>query len=447
VSEYGVLGLCNTVLLFGCAASKLGLQNSIVRFYPEYKKEQKLSSFYSTFWLAGSGAAFLVTLVLLPLIMFFAPAGYYYAFFAVTLMVFGSSVLSNVSNFLRSEEKNSVNAALNVAFRYVGTFGGIALVYWFGTGISGLFWSQILVITIIAVWYFFSHHKQHVLSCNAVSGDLFKESLQYGLPLIAFEFSNIALAFSDRFLITHYVGAEQLGIYIAGYTICFYIADLIKQPLQQAIMPIYLRIYTEQGAEKTSEFLQDIMGYVFLIIAPVFAGVIAIKTELITTLSSSKYADASAIIPWVLAGTLLYGCQPLVAAGFYIKKQTGIFSVILVVGAALNIILNLLLIPGYGIIAAAWSTAISYISVLFVMMFISNKSLPLRIPIKRILFYSVCSLVMYLLLDKAGALVFPLKIALGVVVYSTLVLIFDRKVSREIGSLMYGRAKRWGVFK
>lgn len=447
VSEYGVLGLCNTVLLFGCAASKMGLQNSIIRFYPEYKKTKKLSIFYSTFWLAGGGSAVIISIFVLPFILYSAPTGYHYAFIAVTFMVFGNSIFSIVSNFLRSEEKNTINALINVVLRYVGTFGGIALIYWFEIGISGLFWSQFIVIVVISVWYFTSYYKQHTLSCTAISIDLFKKSLGYGLPLIAFEFSNIALAFSDRFLITRYLGAQQLGIYVAGYTVCFYISDLIRRPMQQAIMPIYLRIYTEQGSKKTSVFLQDILGYVFLIIIPVFAGVVAIRSELIMVLSSSKYASAAAVIPWVLAGTLLYGCQPLLAAGFYIKKQTGVFSIIMIIGAALNISLNLLWIPSYGIIAAAWSTSISYIAVLVVMTIVSNKSLPLSLPIKRILFYSACSLAMYLLIDHLPSLAFAVKIAIGVSVYSALVLVLDRKVSREVSSLVYDKAKQWGIIR
>lgn len=443
ISEYGVLGLCNTILLFGTATSKLGLQNSIVRFFPEYRQKQELRSFYSTFWLGGGAAAAVITLIALPAILYFAPPGYHGAFLAVALMIFGNSVFSIVSNFLRSEEKNVVNATLNVVFKYVGTFGGVGLIYWLHTGIAGIFWAQLLVITAIAGWYLLKNFAEHSISFKYVSRELFSNSLKYGLPLIAFEFSSIALAFSDRFLITHYLGAAQLGLYIAGYTICFYIADIIRQPLQQAVMPIYLRIYTEQGAEKTSEFLSEITGYVFLVILPVFAGVVAIRTELVIFLSSQKYLSSAVVIPWVLAGTLLYACQPLVAAGFYVKKQTGVFSIILVVSAAINIVLNIILIPRYGMLAAAWSTAISYILALVVMMFISNRSLPLQLPFLRIMVYGLSSFIMYAVLQQTGGSLLVVRILLGAAVYAVFILLLDRKTAREVFHFASSRYRRW----
>lgn len=443
ISEYGILGLCNTILLFGTAASKLGLQNSIVRFFPEYRQKQDLRSFYSTFWLGGGTAAAVITLIALPAILYFAPAGYHGAFVAVALMIFGNSVFSIVSNFLRSEEKNAVNAILNVLFRYVGTFGGIALVYWVHAGIAGIFWAQLVVIAAIVGWYLLKAIIEHGVSFKYVSRELFSDSLKYGLPLIAFEFSSIALAFSDRFLITHYLGATQLGLYIAGYTICFYISDIIRQPLQQAVMPIYLRIYTEQGAEKTAEFLSEITGYVFLVILPVFAGVVAIRTELIILLSSQKYLSSAVVIPWVLAGTLLYACQPLVAAGFYLKKQTGVFSIILVASAAVNVVLNIILIPRHGMLAAAWSTAISYILALVVMMTISSRSLPLQLPFFRIMLYGLSSFIMYAVLQHTEGSLLAVRILSGIAVYTVLVLMLDRKTAREIIHFASSRYRRW----
>lgn len=444
VSEYGVLGLCSTSLLFGCALSKLGIQNSIVRFYYDYRNRGELQVFFSTLWWGGCGAAAAISLLLVPFFLILGPAGYRTPFLTVVLVVFGMSLFSIVSNFLRAEERNGTNATLNLVFRAVSTFAGIALVYFWNAGVSGIFLAQFVVVMLITAKYVAEYFARYSPSTRLFSPPLFREAVSFGVPLIAFELSSIALAFSDRYLITRFCGAEQLGIYTAGYTVCFYIADILKQPLGMSVIPIYLRLYTEQGVEATVAFVREIVGYVFLIISPVFAGTCAIKEDLLVLLASSKYSGAAVIIPWVLGSTLLYACQPLLAAGFTINKQTRTASVIIVSGAILNVLLNLILLPRFGIIAAAWSTAVAYVGVLLLMAMASARSFPLSLPFRRITFYLLSSAVMYLAVVQSGVESLLLRIALGGLVYSLLVIAFDRKVTSEVRSFMCGRFKVLG---
>ena len=439
VAEYGVLGLCSTSLLIGCAVSKLGLQNSIIRFYHDYRKRDALDTFYSTFWWGGIGAAALVSLLLIPVFMFLAPVDFRGTFFIVVLVVFCMSIFSIITNFLRTEERNITNAVVSLVFKVISTFIGIALIYFWDIGISGIFIAQFAVLALITAKYANVYFNRFSLHTKLVSPALFKEALSFGAPLIAFEVSSIALAFSDRYLITYFCGVEQLGIYTAGYTLCFYIADLIKQPLNLSIVPIYLRLYTEKGVDATVTFIREIVGYVFLVICPVFAGTCAIKEDLLVLLASDKYSEASAVIPWVLGSTLLYGCQPIIAAGFTIKKQTRGVSVIIVIGASLNVLLNLILLPRFGFIGAAWSTALAYVGVLFAMTIISARIFPLSLPYGRIAFYLLSSGLMYLTVDQLRFASLSSKISCGVFVYCLLILFFDRKIRNEVLSLISGR--------
>ena len=53
VEKYGVLSLCNTILLFSVALSKLGFQHLLIRFYPEYKKQDRLLCFFRSYVVVG----------------------------------------------------------------------------------------------------------------------------------------------------------------------------------------------------------------------------------------------------------------------------------------------------------------------------------------------------------------------------------------------------------
>lgn len=434
VSEYGVLGLCNTFLLFGAAIAKLGLQNSIVRFYAHYRREMKLDAFFSTIWCGGTAAALIISLLLVPVALIIAPAHYKQPFIAVILVILGTTVFGIASNFLRGEERNSANSVATVLLRYGGTFGGIALVYWGNTGISGIFYAQFAVLLVLALWYFREYGTRFRIRPSCFSRDIFREAMTFGAPLIIYEFSSIMLAFSDRFLVSKYCGTEQLGIYTAGYTISFYIADIVRQPLQMAVAPIYLRIYAENGMAESVRFLQEVISYVSLVIFPIFAGCTALKYELMVLLASTKYAGASDIIPWVLGSTLLFGCQSLLASSFSILKQTRSIALLSLCAALINITLNIALLKTYGIIAAAWATAIAYILMTVVMAAISYKSVRIQFPLRKIAIYCGCSTLMYLVVTNIPLPSLLIKIAIGVSVYAVSVLLLDRKLLAELRS-------------
>ena len=441
VSEYGVLGLCNTLLLFGVAFAKLGLQNSIVRFYAHYRREMKLDAFFSTIWCGGTAAAVIISLLLVPVALFIAPAGSKQPFISVILVVFATAVFGIASNFLRGEERNKANSVTMVLLRYGGTFGGIALVYWANTGISGIFYAQFAVLMVLSIWYFREYSRRFSIRPLHFSWDIFREAITFGSPLIIYEFSSIMLAFSDRFLVNKYCGTEQLGIYTAGYTISFYIADIVRQPLQMAVAPIYLRIYAENGLTESVSFLQEVIGYVSLVIFPIFAGCTALKYELMVMLASSKYAGASDIIPWVLGSTLLFGCQSLLASSFSILKQTRSIALLSMVAACINIALNILLLKTYGIIAAAWATAIAYILMTVVMAAISYRSVKIGFPIRKIAIYCLCSMAMYLVVTHISFSSMLIKILAGVSVYAASVLLLDRKLLAELRSFAHSCRK------
>lgn len=434
VSEYGVLGLCNTLLLFGAAFAKLGLQNSIVRFYAHYRREMKLDAFFATIWCGGTAAAIIISLILVPVALLIAPANYQQPFIAVILVVLGTAVFGIASNFLRGEERNKANSVVTVLLRYGGTFGGIALVYWAHTGISGIFYAQFTVLLVLTLWYFLEYNKRFCLRPRCFSWDIFREAITFGAPLIIYEFSSIILAFSDRFLVSKYCGTEQLGIYTAGYTISYYIADIVRQPLQMAVAPIYLRIYAENGMTESVRFLQEVIGYVSLVIFPIFAGCTALKHELMVLLASSKYDGADDIIPWVLGSTLIFGCQSLLASSFSILKQTRSIALLSMVAAFVNIALNIVLLKTYGIIAAAWSTAIAYILMTVVMAAISYRSVKIEFPIRKIAIYCLCSTLMYIVVTNISLSSLCIKISVGVSVYAASVLLLDRKLLAELRS-------------
>lgn len=442
VEDYGVLSLCNTILLFAVALSKLGMQNSIIRFYPDYEKQGDLSCFFRSyaaiglvlglifFWISGFITYLFVPEVSPEIIWFVAGVALFQSF------------SSYQTNFLRSQEKSALFSLISVLSRIITSFGGIGLLLLFHDGILNLFQAQFFSLVVIVFFLLWSQRRYFRGGGKLISPSLLIESIKFGLPLVAFEMSSIALAFSDRFLITYFNGMEQLGIYAVAYTLCMYIGDLVRQPISMAVGPMYTRIYAQEGATRACEFLAELGQIVCLIGLPIFFGCIAVRTDLITFLASDKYASAASVIPWVLGGFLLYACQPVISAGLYLHKKTAVVATISFICVVLNIIANIYLLPRFGIIAAAWTTAGSYVLAVTLIYIFSSQQLAIKWPFISITKYIISAFLMFMVVSNLPeSFNLFVKIFVGLLMYPTVVLIIDDYVRQHFKSfIMRGRA-------
>lgn len=443
VEDYGILSLCNTILLFGVAVSKLGLQNSIVRFYPEYLHRGELPCFFRTYTLTGVVAALVFFLITGVFTVWYLPDGYKNIAWLLAGSVLLQALFSYQSNFLRSQERTTFFAAVMIIVKYLSTFGGIALIYYLHMGLSGIFRAQVfffgmLTIYLIGVYYRILRGGGAVFSIS-----ILRESILFGSPLIFFEVSSILLAFSDRFLILHFIGVKELGIYAVGYTMCMYLADLIRQPLNLALGPIYTRIFLQQGEDEAKKFLGNLIGVVALFALPIFAGCLAIREDLIVWLASSKYIEAAAILPWVLGALLVYSVQPVISAGLFLKKKTTTIAVISICCGLVNIILNVILLPRFGVIAAAWSTAFSYVISVILSSLISARQMRISPPWRTLAGYALSALVLFSLVTlMPSSIVLPLRIFAGVIIYFVTVISIDSNMRFQVGMLLQAKIAR-----
>ena len=90
------------------------------------------------------------------------------------------------------------------------------------------------------------------------------------------------------------------------------------------------------------------------------------------------------IVPIILAGYYFNGVFSNFAAGCHITKRTELLPIAVGISAAVNIILNFLLIPVIGIWGGAWSTFIAYFISAVILYFLSYRIYPLKYEWKRL---------------------------------------------------------------
>jgi O-antigen/teichoic acid export membrane protein len=207
--------------------------------------------------------------------------------------------------------------------------------------------------------------------------------LAFGVFVVPASISFFVFDLSDRFFINHYRTLTELGL----YSIAINIASLLvffSYALSQAWSPIALNIYYS-SKKIFHQFVPRFFTYYLIFFFVLAVSVTLFGAEILRIFATPKYfAAASAIGPLALAMVFSTSNQ-VTSLGITISKKTKYFAFYTGLAAVLNIILNFLWIPKYGMIGAAWSTAASYLFLTIVYFLNSQKFIKLTLDWQKII--------------------------------------------------------------
>jgi len=386
VAEYGLIDLAQKIVLLLVIASKVGLPNAILRFYDKDQfasDEDAARRYYSTMFFGTLGTSFIIALV--AYVVALARPGSLNASPLVTLLFLLPAlgllraVGATLWAFLRIEERTKLFNATTVGSKLATVAVICILLPFAGRTAHTYLIGMILVESVVVGSLSWSLLRRGVLSPDRFDSALYRAGVVFGMPLVIYEFAFAILASADRFLVRHYLGADALGFYSAAFGLAQHGNELLSAPLTLAIIPIYMSIWTSQGAEQTARFLTLTFDFFLVGAIGILATMIAAARPLVVLLASSKYAGVDRLIPIFVAGLLIYSMHVFVGAGLLIHKRTLLMAAAMMVSAVLNIGLNCLLLPRMGLMGGAIATVLSYLFCILWLGRASNRHLRLQI--------------------------------------------------------------------
>ena len=120
--------------------------------------------------------------------------------------------------------------------------------------------------------------------------------------------------------------------------------------------------------------------------------------DLVKHFIGSDFQDprGSIIVPILLMANLFLGLYYNLSIWYKLTGKTTYGASISIFGALLTIILNFALIPILGFVGSAWTTLICYLSMVFISYYFGKKHYPINYPVKRISFYILLSLGLFI---------------------------------------------------
>jgi O-antigen/teichoic acid export membrane protein len=186
-------------------------------------------------------------------------------------------------------------------------------------------------------------------------------ALAFGLPLVPHAIAHWGLSVSDRAILGAYVSAADVGAYYAAFLFGLPVA-LIATALSQAAQPLYAMAAADPERRVG---LGRVMTVHALAVGLATAAIALLGPPTILALLPGEYAIAAAVLPWLAVGGGLFGLYliPMNVTALVVGRTTWVW-LITGTAAAVNIGLNLIFVPQFGLGAAAVNTTIGYAALL-----------------------------------------------------------------------------------
>jgi O-antigen/teichoic acid export membrane protein len=192
---------------------------------------------------------------------------------------------------------------------------------------------------------------------------LLREMNRFGIPLVPSALALWVTNFSDRFFLVKLADAREVGLYSIGVRIASAIV-LLLTAFRMAWPAFAYSIEDDAEARRTYGF---VLTYLIAVVSWLALTLGLLAPWLVRLLTTPAFYDGQRVVaPLAFAGAAQAG-YVVVAIGIGRTRRTQFNWVVTGAAALLNVLLNLILIPPYGMMGAAVATVASY-TLMFVLM-------------------------------------------------------------------------------
>ena len=188
---------------------------------------------------------------------------------------------------------------------------------------------------------------------------MYKKIFSFSWPLVLTHFLVMIMAWIDTLMIGYFKDAQQVGIYNAAIPTA-QILYMVPYAFSFLFIPILTELYAKKEWVSFNNLLSTTTRWIFTVNMLPLVIFIFFSQEIMITLFGESYRTAT--LPFIIL-SLGYFLNYLVINAtntLVIFKKTKWIFFDLLIGTILNIFLNALLIPKYGMLGAASATAISF---------------------------------------------------------------------------------------
>jgi len=360
-SFYGMWSLINSSISLIVPFCMLSFSMSVIRFLAA---EKDLNTIQDDFYSACSlvlFTGFILTLLSFVFSNFIATtlfrdtnAASFIRLSSILILL--NSIFPIVLAFFRKGKEiatyNFLNLGLNVL-----QVGLIILFIKLGFGLKGIIIAFIVSLSVLNLIGFFFIARE--IGFKFPRFNNMKVYLKWGIPLIPASLILWIISASDRYIINYFLGLSAAGIYNAAYGIGFY-SSFALMPVGIVLYPNISRLYDEGNKIECAEYFTYAFKYLMMVTIPASVGLSILAKPLLQLLTTSDFISGTVIVPFIALGGIFFCFYQIGIYVIHLVGKTNINFNLLIMSAVLNIVLNIIFIPRFGILGSGLASLIAY---------------------------------------------------------------------------------------
>lgn len=212
--------------------------------------------------------------------------------------------------------------------------------------------------------------------------------LSYSWPLLIGGMAGSLNEVLDKILLRRLIGTAEglatVGLYGAGYKVGV-LMSLFIQMYRFAAEPFF---FEKAGSKDAKETYAVTMKYFVITALILFLG-INLYPEAVQILIDEDFRESLIVVPIISMGYLLLGIFINQSIWYKVDDKTIYGAWITLAGVAVTVAVNVIFVPLFGYIAAAWAHVACYLSMVIISYFVGRKYYPINYETGRIFVYIV----------------------------------------------------------
>lgn len=362
--DFGAYSLILMLSTVASAVFYLGVTSALPRSYFDYPEGNQRCSVYSTgLFLLLIGATLQIMLGIwlsqdLALLLLKKSSTEYIN--AIKWSLF-SSALTFINQYFFTYLRLLRYSVAFVTFSLLSLVTSIGLTLWLlkirQHGITAPFeaiaYSQLIITLVFLLIY-----RKKTLTWSLTFLEL-KLMLYFGTSTVFISIANMTIDWSDRVLIEYFLDLSSVGLYSAVIKVGSLVSILLIIPLMQIWSPVMMEYRNHENIKRLTS---DILAYFFIIGGLIIAFITLFAQDFLSFFINYEINNTFFFILIItILSNLIYGSINIFAAGIFYERKFYLLILVYYSVAVLKLVLNLFLIPKFGLVAAAISSLIASI--------------------------------------------------------------------------------------
>lgn len=381
-ADYGIVGYLQVFLQIATVIVAFGAHGAQTRYYYENSADAQMMGRF----------AFTINLIPVTFTIFIgAPLAIvgslsswtigsgnipFYPFMVLTLWTVVLQVLANNAVSWYQARQQFATAMLLQVARFLSITGfTLLLILGLDLGALGRISGLAAGMTIFVLLSFIGYARHFIWR---PSREALMYTAAYGAPLVVYALAGNIHNAIDRIILERYVSLDDLGIYTLAFTIGNTL-NMFIIAFNQAYQPSYFQLMSSDREDKAQQVVKAFKAWLVLISAIASTGIL-FGGPFLRMFAGPWFVTTIEVFPWIILAVFMGGFYFFFSSPIFYFKKTKYLPAITGTSAALNIGLNLWLIPTSGIIGAAIATVLSHVAQSGLALWLGNHLYPIQWP-------------------------------------------------------------------